>query len=80
MSTSCEGSAIGKPAQVAPRRYMVLRNVSLCRRSSRISPLSAKYTRLGPRYVLGFPGVVEDHLLIVLRSRADSEAGGQRDV
>jgi len=33
-----------------------------------LSPLLADYRRLGPRFVLGFPGVVEDHMLIVFGS------------
>ena len=31
-----------------------------------VSPLLPNYRRLGPRYVLGFPGAVADHMLAVL--------------
>jgi SAM-dependent methyltransferase len=39
-----------------------------------VSPLLPSYRRLGPRYVLGFPGAVADHMLVVfvVKSRAGS--------
>lgn len=39
-----------------------------------LSPLFAEYARVGPRFVLGFPGVAEDHMLIVLEP-AESTSG-----
>jgi SAM-dependent methyltransferase len=35
-----------------------------------VSALLPDYRRLGPRYVLGFPGAVADHMLVVLAVRA----------
>lgn len=40
-----------------------------------LSPFLRKYQRLGPRYVLGFPGIVKDHMLIVFKTQAPKQNG-----
>ena len=39
-----------------------------------LSPFLKNYQRLGPRFVLGFPGIVKDHMLIVFRTRTPHQS------